>query len=497
MVGRAKEGELSMKENPPKLHLGIRMLLGLAAGSLFALSFPPYNLPILLPIAVASLLWLLNNATVREAFYIGLFCGISYFGGTLYWLGNIFYQATIPLCVIVALFPALFSALYVWLNRRLPLLPLWVVAAITWTAIEVYRSELFVLNFGWMGLGYGVARFPALASGAAWFGSYGLTFGIVALGAFMIKPASNKKRFYMRSIGLLLFWLALFILPHIEPVIKSHLNVRLVQAMVDERAFFQLSRSPSVIKPDIIVWTEYALKEDPELNPKLWQELQQLARESKSCLIFGGEHTLNEKFYTYENSAYVLDPNGELIGRHVKNHTVHLFKDGKPGTQARAFNTPFGKIGIGICFDMDYPDVARKLVQDGAEVLLIPNMDPDEWGSAQHEQHRLIFQMRAIECGRWLARADVAGGTSVVSPSGKEVARVHTNQETFLDASVGREKYLTPYVQGGWRFSQACLLAFGILFLWSLMPTRLRPVPKESAVTVEAVKGSKPSEANG
>ena len=51
-----------------------------------------------------------------------------------------------------------------------------------------------------------------------------------------------------------------------------------------------------------------------------------------------------------------------------------------------------------------------------------------------------MFRMRAAECGRWLARADVAGGTSVVAPTGHEVARVATSDPATLDAAVGRER---------------------------------------------------------
>jgi apolipoprotein N-acyltransferase len=112
---------------------------------------------------------------------------------------------------------------------------------------------------------------------------------------------------------------------------------------------------------------------------------------------------------------------------------------------------------------MDYPDVARRLTEKGAELFIVPNMDPKVWGPVQQAQHRLMFQMRAAECGRWLARADVAGGTSVSSPTGQEVARVNTDKPVKLEAQVGREVYRTLYVRGGWRFGQACLAGLLVL----------------------------------
>jgi apolipoprotein N-acyltransferase len=118
--------------------------------------------------------------------------------------------------------------------------------------------------------------------------------------------------------------------------------------------------------------------------------------------------------------------------------------------------TSLGKLGVAICYDMDYPDVARRLVQAGAEVFLVPNMDPDEWGELQLTQHRLMFQMRAAECGRWLARADVAGGTSVAAPNGREVERIDTAEPKAMEVIVGREQGKTLYVRGGWLFGPIC-----------------------------------------
>ena len=151
----------------------------------------------------------------------------------------------------------------------------------------------------------------------------------------------------------------------------------------------------------------------------------------------------------------------------MKNHPVHFIRDGVAGTQARAIATPLGRLGVAICFDMDYPDVARQLAQDGACAFLVPNDDPPEWGPTQREQHRLLFQMRAAECGRWLARADIAGGTSAAAPTGQEIARVRTTEPAALDVVIGREYGKTVYVRGGWRFGPLCLLTSVLLCAWA------------------------------
>jgi apolipoprotein N-acyltransferase len=191
-----------------------------------------------------------------------------------------------------------------------------------------------------------------------------------------------------------------------------------------------------------------------------------VALENHAYFLFGAKDQFNPADEAgYWNTAFLIGPDGALIGKHVKNHTVHFFRDGVPGTQARAIPTSLGRLGVAVCFDMDYPDVARRLTEDGAEVFLVPNDDPPEWGPVQRVQHRLMFQMRAAECGRWLARADVAGGTSAAAPTGQEIARVSTTQAVSLDVTIGRETGKTLFIRGGWRFGQGCFAA--LLALWA------------------------------
>lgn len=474
---------------PPLLR---RILMGLGAGILLALSFPPYGLPFLLPFGIAVLLVALRDAEVRSAAYTGFVCALAYFGGTLFWLANLFGAAAVSLVAIASIFPMLFAVLYVWLRQRLPL-PEWLLTPIIWTACEYYRSEPFVLNFGWVGLGYGVANSWAWSILASWLGSYGVSFAIVLIAALLVRPTKNHGL----PIGIAILWfVALYIpSPSVEPT--NPLSVRLVQAFSDDtESLFAQSTNPKkedappvsktklrgsavmglelhIPSPTIIVWPEYSILSDPTHDAKLWEKLRQVAITNSAYFLLGAKAIPDPRDDDkFRNTAYLLDPKGELVATHIKNHTVHFIKDGTPGTEAKAANTALGKLGIGICFDMDYPDVARRLAADGAEVFLIPNMDPAEWGNVQRAQHQLMFQMRAIENGRWLARADVAGGTSICAPNGKVIAKVDTADATVLNGIVGRIQQKTLYTQFGWRFGQLCLVLTGFGCLWRIAQAR-------------------------
>ncbi len=513
--GNAAEARISSSPAslglPAALPFGWKVLFAAGAGAGLAACFPPIGMSVCLPLCMAIFLWLLRGVTRRQAFYLGFTFGLVSFCGGLYWFSRLFGMAVVSLCALLAVFPTLFTVVYVWLRERLPRFPVWLLAPLLWTGIEYYRSELFGLNFGWMGLGYGVVNTPLLAACASWFGCYGLTFGIVLFGAllanvFTIKspsfgdaiafrggveqqnsPSLGEERASRRGVGvrfgppafLYCGWLLLFCFSAPPAIPERPLHVRLVQAnSEDEDHFYSLSRydtSQSVAKPDVIVWPEYSFVRDPTLEPKLWKQLQRVAQEQSAFLLFGAKDQFDREDQNhYRNTAFLLDPTGRRVGQHVKNHPVHFIRDGVAGTDASAISTTLGRLGVGICFDMDYPDVARRLAADGAEAFLIPNDDPPEWGPTQQAQHRLMFQMRAAECGKWLARADVAGGTSAAAPNGQEVARVNTTDSARLDVTIGRNQEKTVFTRGGWRFGQLCLLISIGLCGCALLQTKWR-----------------------
>jgi beta-ureidopropionase len=86
----------------------------------------------------------------------------------------------------------------------------------------------------------------------------------------------------------------------------------------------------------------------------------------------------------YYNSAAVIDADGALLGVYRKTHiplsTIFYeklyFKPGNLGYPV--FNTRFGKIGILICHDRHYPEGARALALNGAEIMLVPSATPDK-----------------------------------------------------------------------------------------------------------------------
>jgi N-carbamoylputrescine amidase len=147
----------------------------------------------------------------------------------------------------------------------------------------------------------------------------------------------------------------------------------------------------------------------------------------------------------YYNSAAVIDADGKLLGVYRKNHiplnTIFYekmyFKPGNLGYPV--FDTRYGKIGILICHDRHYPEGARALALNGAEILLVPSATPDKSLSRKVWEKELaghaIFNEYFV-CG--LNRTGQEGkyyyyGHSVAfDPAGEMLGQAGDGEEIFL-----------------------------------------------------------------
>ncbi len=163
----------------------------------------------------------------RHALYAGFLGGFSCYLATLNWLANLFGAAMVPLSAILAAFIGVLGLLTTWLHRRLLKVPLCAIAPVVWVAIEWYRSERFVLRFGWIAPGYGVIRMPAFQALASVVGSYGITLVIMGLacGVLCLWP---KRKPAASLLGMV--WITAAIVTGSSPAPSRPLRVRLVQA---------------------------------------------------------------------------------------------------------------------------------------------------------------------------------------------------------------------------------------------------------------------------
>ena len=418
------------------------------------MTFLPMGFWWLAPIAWTPFLLAVNRGSFGSGVRLGLLFGVGLFAAVLTWLWNIFGAASIALWVMLALFSGVFGGIYAMLSSRYPdkwWLP--VLAACLWTGIEWYRSEAFVLSFSWATPGMGIG--PTCLS--SWLGVNGMSWLIILGGALLV---SSRGRFRLAGGCVSVLALGLGFAFHFskpsDP--ENPLTVRLVQhedgIMGD---FIEHSADASA---DLIIWPEYALpfgmNDDSEGVKRIQDEV---IKGSGKIVVLG---TKTDVIGGYYNTAMTLDANS-VLGRFFKNHTVHLFSDGIAGEEALPVETPFGKLGTPICFDCDHEDVVRKMAATGALAFAVPSMDPEPWGSRQHNLHAELFQHRAAENGRWMAVASSSGMTQIIDDRGRRVGSIPLMDPGVLDGVIGRRDDKTVYTRVGWLFGPACGLG---AFVW-------------------------------
>jgi len=138
-------------------------------------------------------------------------------------------------------------------------------------------------------------------------------------------------------------------------------------------------------KPDIVCFPElattgYSLNEKwrsfaEEIPGKTTDELSKIASEIGSYLICGVDERDSGSDAIFD-SAVLISPSGKIIGVYRK---VHLWDKERnyftSGSGFPVFETRFGKIGIGICYDIEFPEAARALAVNGAQLLVFPSAE--------------------------------------------------------------------------------------------------------------------------
>lgn len=85
------------------------------------------------------------------------------------------------------------------------------------------------------------------------------------------------------------------------------------------------------------------------------------------------------------NTAVLLGPDGDLLGKYRKRELGHEAPRNTPGDRSPVFGTPFGKVGLMICADRRYPEIIRELGENGADIMVCPS--GGMWGPVKNDHH--------------------------------------------------------------------------------------------------------------
>lgn len=361
-----------------------------------------------------GLVQLTNQSSVKRAFYFGLTTGFLCAAPQLFFFWKIFSVAAIVLWLVFAFWIGLFTAIACGSRRRWgKIRAMWLIPFL-WTGVEYFRSELYYLKFSWLNIGYALPL-P--------FGMYGAGFFTmtIIIGGFY---ARHIKINLLEAIGIfiLIAWLLASLL------LPSLAATRRLQATPLSLVGIQMEFPPAHILPKAL---DNALKKNPDaqifvlseytLDGGVPDSLKAWCREHARFLVVGGKDFVTNDIYY--NTAFVVGTNGDVVFKQVKSVPIQFFHDGLPAPKQAVWNSPWGKIGLCICYDLSYTRVTDELVRQGAQLLIVPTMDVAEWGGHQHELHSRVAPTRAAEYGIPIFRLASSGISQAVGGGGNVIAQ--------------------------------------------------------------------------
>jgi apolipoprotein N-acyltransferase len=498
-------------------------VLASASGALLALSFPKFGHPAFAWIALAPLLvaLTLGNTTLRRAFSLGLLTGIVYFTGTLYWItgvmakyGDMASWVAVPINALLVLYQAAFVAVFALVLRRIVVkhgfLAL-IAAPVVWVATELGRTH-FLTGFPWVLLGYSQTSVLPIVQFASLFGVYGVSMLVASVSAAVAVYAAARMtgraetRHHIPAVTVLAVIIVVAVWGGRRAAAAewTHtgdaIRIGMIQGNIDQDEKAQAGRAAAIFQEylrmtrqaigegaQFVIWPESSTPFRFEDDPLASAQIRTLARQARVPILFGSDQFVRGPSgapTTFYNSAFLVRPDGTTGGVYRKMHLVpfgeyvpakglfffaaplvQAVSDFSPGEEAALLPVGDHLVSTAICYEVVYPDLVRRFVVGGSELLTTITNDAWFGPTSAPYQHFEQASMRAVEEGRYLVRSANTGISGIVDPYGRVLARTGIFEPAVL---VGEARFLktsTFYARHGDVLAYASVVATALLLI--------------------------------
>ena len=524
------------------------LVLAGVSGLFLPLSFPKSELGLLAWIALVPLHWALDGKTKTQAFWIGWLSGTIAFTGMMAWVVTtmntygkvplvISYAIMLLLTAYLGLYVGLYSAGAVWFRTLIPRYGLFAVPCL-WVSLELIRTY-FLSGLPWGLLGYSQYRQIEVIQIADHMGVYGVSFLIVLVNVALaellswlmplcrgFRPARLPWELAaMTALLVTLSWeygLRTLSGAPFSDIPRSSLTVGVVQPNVDQAVKWDTAYREETLArfdrltgrlgsaTDLVIWPEAATPFVFEREPVYQLQLIALANRAQAPILFGSPAL---RFYPDRrpyllNSAYLLSPDGQLLGRYDKHHLVPfgeyiplkssllMFLDklvegigdfeagpgptiltmtpkARSSTVGIASTTPRPvKFGVAICYEVIFPNLVRQFAANGAEFLVTVTNDAWFGPSSAPSQHFSMVVFRSVENHLAFARAANTGISGFIDPFGRIVEATPIFTEQAIQATIRVWRPHTFYSRHGDVFAYGCVIICALLCLFGYFRTK-------------------------
>lgn len=459
------------------------------AGGLYPLGFAPFGIWPLPIICLALLFGQCVHASPARAALRGFLFGCGLFSSGVYWIYvsvHDFAGAT-PLAgflitVSCVLFLATFPAAACFLARVYPCHParvrLLAVFPIFWIGLEWFRSWLEFPGFPWLQIGY--SQSDSVISGyAALLGTYGAGLVAAVIAGLFAFAAGGARRTRFRTLAAVLAIL-------VPAVVSAAINwtrpagrpfrVTLLQGNISQdvkwlpemkkdtlRRYVDMTRANWDSR--LIIWPETAVPVSYQRIRGLLDELGDEAREHGTDLLIGIPYQDPETGGTLNAAVEVGTRSGVYFKRHLVPFGEYLpfqplsgsvtqwmdfqMSNFSSGPQTQSLIVAAGlPVAMMICYEDVFGHEVRTALPWARYLVNVTN---DAWfgHSIALEQNLQMARMRAMESGRYLARAANTGLTAIISADGTIVRQAEPLTQAAISGEIIPMKGWTPYMYYG------------------------------------------------
>lgn len=431
---------------------------GPLSGFLLALAFPAFDGHPLAWLALIPLFWRAAQAPLRQSAMHFFAAGWVFHSLVLQWLmANIFWGggwAVIGyqlLCVGLALFWAIFGALWAWTKARNPRIAGAAALAILWGTMEWLQATLFT-GFGWTAIGYSQGPNLVMAQWAAIGGVSFVSIIVVGVNALLALGLAEKRGRWARlaaaililgsahGIGAALLGPADYdTAPYQAGLYQSNYPQEMKwdsAYLVDmvSRAAEQSSKLAMSERVDLLVWPEALVMRHYE-RPPLLEIMQSLSTETQAYLFAGTVRNEAETGRSF-NSSVMIRPDGGAVAYYDKVHLApfgeympfdRIFPflrqivplDVDAGDRQKVLDAGGRRIGPLICFEVLFAPMAEELRRMGADMIVVITNLAWFGGSNAIPQEFELARLRAIETRLPVVHCANTGISGVFDPWGR------------------------------------------------------------------------------
>ncbi|MBV8724695.1 MAG: apolipoprotein N-acyltransferase [Candidatus Eremiobacteraeota bacterium] len=481
------------------------------AALLLAAAFPKIGAAWLVPFGTAALFWAWQGASWKRALLLGWIFGVIFFALDFAWVGHTVARYIGIFGPYLAFGPALIEAPFcaiagavaavAYARMRPNVAP--VGAAAAFTVAEWLRS-IGILAMPFDQLGYTQAGTPLRAL-AAYAGTYGITFALCVLGAYLADALHRKtwRRLAIATLSLTLATVLAWIAWPARSLAAPTIRVAAVQGNIAQsfkwnslrlavERYAAMTTTASGDNPRLIVWPETVITTDLNGDPALLYRFENLAREVHATIVAGSLRWNRKRLY---NSLYVFSPNGTYV-TYDKRELVP-FAESFPGRRFLSW-LPYvaslnGGLSAGrvngvypttalpiaplICWESAFADLAYAQVRAGAQLLVISTDDAWFGTTSGPYMHAQIAQLRAIESGAYVVRAAATGISGIIAPDGTWQRRSRLDSQMIVAGRVGPRVPTLFSRVGPTAVIEALAALYAILLLLGLRAPRPEPAP--------------------